>query len=382
MSLSFLTDGNVSDYNTSETLEAMAFVIANSSGVNASDVELVVEQVDETLSDDLIEGNLTLTATLSDMNSTELMLSLADAFNVSAEQLDVSLSAGSVQLAFTIRLPNCSEPLNAEYETLCEDFGGADEEVYDDADSRFDPAALEAAVDSISTSELSGRLGVPVTQRSAPRRRVFRRVERSVRVRVRIKNLGNSTDAVTTASALNGAAEEDGSASSGASIFASSSALQRAMANQGVNMKIRGQPARPAVFEVNSASGQRSQISTRFLSKKIRLPVVLRPAATAVMPMAPAGRSFILVQSPWPRFHSNRPANALQAEVIRARSSDGGKWQSVAPLDCSASGCANDAWLLWKLTRCNSWRTCTVNVPKKSWLRFVIKEERYKRHLP
>ena len=137
VSLSFLTDGNVSDYNTSETLEAMAFVIANSSGVNASDVELVVEQVDETLSDDLIEGNLTLTATLSDMNSTELMLSLADAFNVSAEQLDVSLSAGSVQLAFTIRLPNCSEPLNAEYETLCEDFGGADEEVYDDADSRF-----------------------------------------------------------------------------------------------------------------------------------------------------------------------------------------------------------------------------------------------------
>ena len=114
------------------------------------------KRVYETLSDELIEGNLTLTASLDDVNATELTILLAGTFNVSESLLTVVLSAGSVQLDYAIRLPNCSEALSAEYEVACEDFAAEpDEESYDETGNGvvdvagFDAASIEAAIDTI-----------------------------------------------------------------------------------------------------------------------------------------------------------------------------------------------------------------------------------------
>ena len=63
------------------------------------------------------------------------------------------------------------------------------------------------------------------------------------------------------------------------------------MASKGVSVKVKGRPAPPTVFEINKATGQRTQIATALLLGHLRGPIVLK-AGLAIIPMAPLGKTY------------------------------------------------------------------------------------------
>jgi hypothetical protein len=308
VSLTFLTSGNASDYGNA-TLEAMVDAVAEAAGVEADDIEVVVDEVEEEISQDVVEGNMTLSADLSDVNATLLASDLADAYNISASMMEVDLSAASVLLSFTVTLPNCSAPL-AEYDSNCE--GSLDGDVPDGA--MPDVEALVAAIEDTSEAVLSERLGVPIAARSLPHRRLQQRLERSTRFLMRIRSLDNATEAADTAALLNSGGADDSSAS----IFESAAALEAAMATKGVSLHVRGRPAPPLVDTV-SANGVRTAVRTKIVRSNSRFPVTLR-AGVAVLPLARVRTVYLLSQFP------TGSGSTLNAKLPRAKSHNGNDW--------------------------------------------------------
>ena len=189
MSISFLVDGNSSDL-TNATLEATMLAVAEAAGVDAELVDVSIDVFEADVDEDVVEGNLTLAAELTDVNATLLTAELASVWNVSAASIEVELLAASVRLLYNIRVPNCSAA-NADYEDACD--GVTEEAPAPTADDLLEQMA------TVGEAEISQRFGVTVTIPTVPIRRWQRYVFRSSRMSVRIRSLGNTTDAAERA---------------------------------------------------------------------------------------------------------------------------------------------------------------------------------------
>ena len=360
VALSFLTDWNASDQSNT-TLVVISEVVAEAAGVDPDLVEVEIDELEEEISQEVVQGSLTLSADLSDVNATMLAFALAGLVNVSADYLELELSAASVHLSYTVRLPNCSSAIEATaYMDECA--GSPEIDGRSNGDSEGD--SLVSRLGGLSEDELSKGLRLPVAILTVPRKHVHRRIERSFRVNVRLRSLHNATDAAETAARLSGSCqgnEEEGGVNT-AGLFTSAVTLESAMASRGVGMVVRGKPASPVVLEVD-ASGIKTAVQTTILSRMSYYPVFLRPGM-AVLSLAGARMHFTLYQVP----HRSRGSSSLESRQIRAQSSNQGGWVAAPPLNCVPMGCINDMALLASLASCTrrSVRQCTVRIPDGS----------------
>ena len=358
--VSFLADGNSSDY-TNETLLEISLAVAEAAGVDAGLIDVDVEEFEAEVDADLVQGNLTLAAELSDINATDLADDLAATWNISTDVLEIELVAASVRLAYTVRLPNCTAAA-AEYEEACA--GADDAEAMDEA-LHPDAEALLAMIEATGEERLSQRLRVPVTVPAVPRRRREQYRMRSARLNVRIRSLSNTSDAADTAATLTGGL--GGGAPEDIAILASAAALETALASRGVAIRVRGKPAVPRVFHI-SPTGRATQVVTSVVSHRTRFPLYLRAGGIATIPISAPPKSgwrtrLILAQKPHTRCRQLPDSCSLGHAIVRAESINGGPWAAVRPFDCSNDGCAPDRGLLTKLVRCQSARGCSVHVP-------------------
>ena len=161
MSLSFLTEGNSSDFSN-VTLLAISEAISDEIGVDPTLLDVDVDEIDEQTTDDLLEGNLTLDTDLSSVNASDLAYDLGMLYNVSHKYIEVQLAGGSVQLSYTIRLPNCTATLS-EFDARCD---GVTE---DDEESQLPSAErLLSNMQGMSADDFFARLGVPVAITAMP----------------------------------------------------------------------------------------------------------------------------------------------------------------------------------------------------------------------
>ena len=196
MSLSFLAEN--SSVLTNATLDEMSSAIAESANVAPELVEVSVDEVAEEVTEEVIEGNLTLAAELSDINAEELAAGLADAWNISEAGLEIELLAASVQLIYSVRLPNCSAEV-AAYDDACGTEAAVAADYAEGGAPGLAAQRLQAVIESVDAEEMSSRLRVPVTATTTPRRRVQRYRLHATRIKVRIRSLGNTTDAADKA---------------------------------------------------------------------------------------------------------------------------------------------------------------------------------------
>ena len=361
----FDAEGSAADYDA-ETQSALADVVAEAAGVDASTVSVAVEETAEDLPLVELIGNLTLDSDISLVNETEMRLGLAELYNVSAALVELEISAGSVRLAYRIAVPNCTIDTD---QPSCEE--GAADGLHAASGSGGGADQILSSMAAVDASTLTARLGVPVTIDVQPRRRDRMRTRRRVRFRFRIQ-VANETEAAAAAAILNGgtsddaldnstASDGDSDAGSGGggqkrSIFASTSAMQAALASKGLGIKVRGKPAKPLTHSVSS-SGVVQVLNITIFGSGTVFPLTLEPGL-AVVPVAAHGMLYTLIQLP------DDSHATWRYPVPRARSYDGHAWERVEPTDCAEQGCIPDRSLLRSLERCGRSARCTVRVPK------------------